>query len=96
MMTGIVSADSHVMEPGDLWEKRLDRKFRENSPKVGLTDSGVLLFSAPGVRSFPVAMGFGMGLNGQQLYEHVSKAKSYDSAPAERMGSVSAAQGPGR
>ena len=44
MMTGIVSADSHVMEPGDLWEKRLDRKFRESSPKVGLTDSGVLLF----------------------------------------------------
>ena len=82
MMTGIVSADSHVMEPGDLWQQRLDRKYRDNGPRVNLTDSGVLLFSAPGVRPFPVAMGFGMGLNGQELYEHVSKAKSYDSAPA--------------
>ena len=82
MMTGIVSADSHVMEPGDLWQRRLDRKYRDNGPRVSLTDAGVLLYSAPGVRPFPVAMGFGMGLNGQQLYEHVSKAKSYDSAPA--------------
>jgi predicted TIM-barrel fold metal-dependent hydrolase len=82
MMTGIVSADSHVMEPGDLWEKRLDRKYRDNSPKVGLTDKGVLLFSAPGVRSFPVAFGFGLGLNGQQLFEHITKAKGYESAPA--------------
>ena len=82
MMTGIVSADSHVMEPGDLWQRRLDRKYRDNGPRVSLTDAGVLLFSAPGVRPFPVAMGFGMGLNGQELYEHVSKAKSYDSAPA--------------
>ncbi|HEY2104358.1 MAG TPA: amidohydrolase family protein [Candidatus Binataceae bacterium] len=82
MMSGIVSADSHVMEPGDLWEKRLDRKYREHSPKVGLTDSGVLLFSAPGVRSFPVAMGFGMGLNGQRLYEHMAKVKDLKAAPA--------------
>src|SRR5687768_11571321 len=29
----IISADSHVFEPVDLWEKRLDRKFRENGPR---------------------------------------------------------------
>ena len=29
----ILSADSHVFEPVDLWEKRLDRKFRENGPR---------------------------------------------------------------
>ncbi len=81
-MTVIVSADSHVMEPGDLWEKRLDRKFRDHSPRVGPNDKGILLFSAPGVRPFPVAFGFGLGLNGQQLYDHVSKPKGYESAPA--------------
>jgi len=29
----IISADSHVFEPVDLWEKRLDPKFRENGPR---------------------------------------------------------------
>ena len=29
----ILSADSHVFEPVDLWDKRLDRKFRENGPR---------------------------------------------------------------
>jgi predicted TIM-barrel fold metal-dependent hydrolase len=29
----IISADSHVFEPVDLWEKRLDRKFRERGPR---------------------------------------------------------------
>ena len=31
--TTIISADSHVFEPIDLWEKRLDRKFRERGPR---------------------------------------------------------------
>ena len=81
-MTGIVSADSHLLEPGDLWEKRLDRKYRENSPRVAPNDKGILLFSAPGVRPFPVAAGFGMGMNGEQLFKHMSEAKGYESAPA--------------
>ena len=29
----IISADSHVFEPVDLWETRLDRKFRERGPR---------------------------------------------------------------
>jgi predicted TIM-barrel fold metal-dependent hydrolase len=29
----IISADSHVFEPVDLWEKRMDRKFRERGPR---------------------------------------------------------------
>jgi predicted TIM-barrel fold metal-dependent hydrolase len=29
----IISADSHVFEPVDLWEKRLDRKYRERGPR---------------------------------------------------------------
>jgi predicted TIM-barrel fold metal-dependent hydrolase len=31
--TTIISADSHVFEPVDLWETRLDRKFREHGPR---------------------------------------------------------------
>jgi len=29
----ILSADSHVFEPIDLWEKRIDKRFRERGPK---------------------------------------------------------------
>ena len=29
----VISADSHVFEPVDLWEKRIDRKFRDNGPR---------------------------------------------------------------
>jgi len=29
----IISADSHVFEPVNLWETRMDRKFRERGPR---------------------------------------------------------------
>jgi hypothetical protein len=29
----IISADSHVFEPVNLWEKRIDEKFRERGPR---------------------------------------------------------------
>ena len=31
---GIVSADSHMMEPADLWQQRLDWRLRERAPRV--------------------------------------------------------------
>ena len=77
-MTTIVSADSHVMEPGNLWRERLDKRYRENSPHVAPNENGALFFEAPGVRPFPVALGFGIGLNGQQLHDHMAKFKGYE------------------
>ena len=29
----IISADSHVFEPVNLWETRMDKKFRERGPR---------------------------------------------------------------
>ena len=39
-MTGyaIISADSHVVEPGDLWTKLIDPKFRDRAPHVAVRD----------------------------------------------------------
>ena len=31
----VVSADSHVVEPADLWELRIEPRFRERAPRVG-------------------------------------------------------------
>src|ERR1700736_6585144 len=86
----VISADSHMMEPADLWEKRLDHKFRDRAPKVIKSESGKgYLFVAPGVRPFPVAGGFGIGKSGEELKEHLKKG--YEAArpsgwdPAERI-----------
>src|SRR5215471_5577508 len=90
MTMRVISADSHMMEPADLWEKGLDNKFRDRAPKVVKSESGKgYLFIAPGVRPFPVAGGFGIGKSGEELKEHLKKG--YEAArpsgwdPAERI-----------
>src|SRR5437899_5593917 len=30
----LISADSHVNEPGDLWVERIDTQFRDRAPRV--------------------------------------------------------------
>jgi predicted TIM-barrel fold metal-dependent hydrolase len=85
----VISADSHAMEPADLWTSRLDAKLRDRAPRVVTTEKGGHLFSAPGIRPFPVAGGFGIGKSGQELKEHMKKG--YEAArpsgwdPAERL-----------
>jgi uncharacterized protein len=86
----VISADSHMMEPADLWETRLDNKFRDRAPKVVKNERGFgYMFIAPGVRPFPVAGGFGIGKSGEDLKEHLKKG--YEAArpsgwdPAERL-----------
>src|SRR6516225_4032323 len=90
MTMRVISADSHMMEPADLWENGLDNKFRDRAPKVVKSESGKgYLFIAPGVRPFPVAGGFGIGKSGEELKEHLKKG--YEAArpsgwdPAERI-----------
>ena len=34
MLTQILSADSHVLEPPDLWTTRMQTKFRDKAPHV--------------------------------------------------------------
>lgn len=41
MSTGkLISADSHVVEPPDLWATRIDPKFREDAPRL-VTEDGI-------------------------------------------------------
>ena len=58
----VISADSHVMEPADFWETRLDQKYRDNAPRVVPKRNGKgYVFIAPEVNPFPVAGGFAAG-----------------------------------
>ena len=79
MAVGIISADSHVVEPADLWCERLDRRYRDRAPRV-VRDYARdrYLFVAPGVAPFAVATGFGAGKRGQELKRHL--ARGYEAA----------------
>jgi hypothetical protein len=35
-----ISADSHMTEPGDLWETRLPRALRDRAPRIPHRDAG--------------------------------------------------------
>jgi uncharacterized protein len=30
----LISSDSHIIEPPDLWEERIDRSFRDRAPRL--------------------------------------------------------------
>jgi predicted TIM-barrel fold metal-dependent hydrolase len=52
----LVSADSHVVEPKDLWLKRLPDRFKEQAPQVMSTDEGDF-FIVPGTGLSPKPVG---------------------------------------
>ncbi len=63
----IISADSHVVEPVDLWETRMDRKYRDRAPRVKQDERGQWVISAPDCTEFPVAALFAAGKRGAEL-----------------------------
>jgi predicted TIM-barrel fold metal-dependent hydrolase len=69
----VISADSHVSEPGDLWLERLDRKYRDAAPRVIKNDkagAAPYIFVGPGIHPMPVAGVFAAGRSGDELREH--------------------------
>ncbi len=89
---GIVSADSHMMEPADLWQSRLDAPLRDRAPEVVRNPDPTgpaFLFMAEGAAPFPVAGGFAAGRSGDELADFM--AEGYEAArpsgwdPVERI-----------
>lgn len=85
-----ISADSHVMEPADFWETRLDNRFKDRAPRVVKKRNGKgYLFVAPEMNPFQVAGGFAAGRSGEELKDFMEKG--YEAArpsgwdPAERL-----------
>jgi uncharacterized protein len=82
----IISADSHVMEPANLWQERLDRNFRDQAPRVVKNEGRAgYSFVAPGMTPFPAAGGFAIGKSGDELKEHLEQG--IRSCTPERLGS---------
>jgi predicted TIM-barrel fold metal-dependent hydrolase len=91
MPRAVISADSHVMEPADLWTGRLDRSLRDQAPRVHNNEGRPgCSFHAPGLPVSPVSGAWGAGRSGADLKEHLESA-GYETArpsgwdPAERL-----------
>jgi predicted TIM-barrel fold metal-dependent hydrolase len=75
-----ISADSHVMEPADLWLTRLDEAWRDRAPRVLENEDGRgFSFVAPGLPRQPVAGAFAAGKSGASYREHLERA-GYEAA----------------
>ena len=88
MAQRIISADSHVLEPGNLWIDRVDRKFREQAPRV-LEQDGSWSLVAPGITPVPISSLSAAGKSSEELREHMGKgyeaARSSGWDPAARL-----------
>ena len=66
----LISADSHVNEPGDLWVERIDRQYRERAPRVVENPSGQrpgAYLMLEGVPPTHLAQGMGAGKTPEEL-----------------------------
>src|SRR5580704_1762902 len=72
MALRIVSADSHMIEPANLWVERIDNRFKERAPRaVTNTDKPGAYFHAEGLRPFPVAAVAATGRDGEEYAKHM-------------------------
>src|ERR1043166_5943531 len=78
----IISADSHFVEPPNMWAERVDKKFRDRAPHTvrGLNGRDGEFFVCENISRVPVAGFFGAGVPSEALGEHIKKGM--DGAPA--------------
>jgi predicted TIM-barrel fold metal-dependent hydrolase len=89
----LISADSHVNEPPDLWATRVDKKYRERAPQLLVNPPGGkegAYFHYEGYAPHPIGIGFGAGKSPEELKTFLTQATYADARPggwdpAERM-----------
>src|SRR5471030_1245681 len=84
----LISADSHVMEPANFWVEHVDKKFKDQAPRVVAKPDGQgLVFTGPGLSPFP----------GGWWLRHRPQRRRTKRAHEERLrGGASQRLGPGR
>jgi predicted TIM-barrel fold metal-dependent hydrolase len=77
----IVSADSHFVEPPDMWSERIDRRFRDHAPHTvkNYKDREGEFFMCENIQPVAVAGFFGSGKSSEELPQHVKRG--FDAAP---------------
>jgi predicted TIM-barrel fold metal-dependent hydrolase len=78
---GMISADSHVIEPRSLWVERVDKKFRDRAPRVVRDPDGRKgeWFICEGLEPRPASLAFAAGKDPSE-YNEFQKATNYDNA----------------
>jgi predicted TIM-barrel fold metal-dependent hydrolase len=78
----VISADSHFVEPPNIWAERVDKKFRDRAPHTvrGLNGREGEFFVCENINPTPVAGFFGAGVPSEKVAEH--NRKGFESAPA--------------
>src|SRR2546425_568447 len=71
----IISADSHFVEPPDMWGERMDKKFLDRAPHTVRGNDGKEgeFFVCENITPVPVAGFFGSGKSAEELPEHTKK-----------------------
>jgi hypothetical protein len=76
----IISADSHIVEPPDLWTHRIDPRFRDVAPRVASTDDGDVWVLGQGRRFAVVGIQQQAGLRYGNL-DQITKRGRYADLP---------------
>jgi predicted TIM-barrel fold metal-dependent hydrolase len=80
----LISADSHVNEPPDLWVTRVDKKYRERAPQLMVNPPGGkegAYFYYEGFAPHPIGIGFGAGKSPEELKTFLNQATYADARP---------------
>jgi predicted TIM-barrel fold metal-dependent hydrolase len=78
----IISADSHFVEPPNLWAERIDPKFRDRAPRTVKGHAGKEgeFFVCENITPIPYARPFGAGVKAEDFPAH--NKKGVEAAPA--------------
>ena len=75
----LISADSHVVEPADLWTTRMDRAWRDRAPRITTLADGCDYIVIDGLRPRPIAFEGAMAdLKAQGLEIRAPKGYRYE------------------
>jgi predicted TIM-barrel fold metal-dependent hydrolase len=80
----LISADSHVNEPGDLWVERIDKAFRDRAPRVVENPPGQrpgAYFVLEGIPPIHLAQGMGAGKKPEELPKFFQTSTYKDGRP---------------
>ena len=71
----LISADSHVSEPTDLWVERVDKRYRDRAPRLAVNPGGKegAFFLYEGFSPHPIGIGLAAGKSPQELAEFLTK-----------------------
>ena len=79
----LISADSHVSEPTDLWSERVDKPYRDRAPRLVANpkDPGGAYFHYEGYAPHPIGIGLGAGKSPEELAQFLTRGTYADARP---------------